>query len=119
MIKFKTYSKSFKNKRRYDNDPENWMVFKDVHEPIIARADFEKVQERIAKAKRRAPKPQNGKKSIFADLLFCGDCIRTCGIILTRSIRKFTISCVPITRWTTVGAAPDGIMCGRTLLNRL
>lgn len=74
VINFKTYSKSFKNKRRYDNDPENWMIFKDVHEPIIAREDFEKVQARIAKTKRRAPKPHNGQKSIFADLLFCGDC---------------------------------------------
>lgn len=74
VINFKTYSKSFKNKRRYDNAPENWMIFKDVHEPIIAREDFEKVQARIAKTKRRAPKPHNGQKSIFADLLFCGDC---------------------------------------------
>ncbi len=74
VINFKTYSKSFKNKRRYDNAPENWMIFKDVHEPIIAREDFEKVQARIAKTKRRAPKPHNGQESIFADLLFCGDC---------------------------------------------
>ena len=74
VINFKTYSKSFKNKRRYDNDPENWMIFKDVHEPVVAREDFEKVQARIAKTKRRAPKPHNGQKSIFADLLFCGDC---------------------------------------------
>ena len=74
VINFKTYSKSFKNKRRYDNNPENWMIFKDVHEPIITREDFEKVQTRIAKTKRRAPKPHNGQKSIFADLLFCGDC---------------------------------------------
>ena len=37
VINFKTFSKSFKNKRRYDNDLENWMIFKDVHEPIIAR----------------------------------------------------------------------------------
>ncbi len=74
VINFKTYSKSFKNKRRYDNDPENWMIFKDVHEPVIARKDFEKVQARIARTKRRAPKPHNGQKSIFADLLFCGDC---------------------------------------------
>ena len=74
VINFKTYSKSFKNKRRYDNNPEDWMIFKDVHEPIIAREDFERVQARIAKTKRRAPKPHNGQKSIFADLLFCGDC---------------------------------------------
>lgn len=44
VINFKTCSKSFKNKTRFPNAPENWAIFKDVHEPIIARGDFEKVQ---------------------------------------------------------------------------
>ena len=74
VINFKTCSKSFKNKTRLPNNPENWAIFKYVHEPIIARDDFEKVQTLIAKTKRRAPKPKNGEKSIFCDLLFCGDC---------------------------------------------
>lgn len=74
VINFKTCSKSFKNKTRFPNAPENWAIFKDVHEPIIARDDFEKVQTLISKTKRRAPKPKNGEKSIFCDLLFCGDC---------------------------------------------
>jgi site-specific DNA recombinase len=74
VINFKTYSKSFKNKRRFENDRENRVIFKDVHEPIISREDFEKVQELIAKTKHRAPKPHNGEKSIFCDLLYCGDC---------------------------------------------
>ncbi len=74
VINFKTCSKSFKNKTRLPNDPENWAIFKDVHEPIIARGDFEKIQTLIAKTKRRAPKAKNGEKSIFCDLLFCGDC---------------------------------------------
>ena len=74
VINFKTCSKSFKNKTRLPNAPENWAIFKDVHEPIIARGDFEKVQILISKTKRRAPKSKNGEKSIFCDLLFCGDC---------------------------------------------
>ena len=74
VINFKTCSKSFKNKTRLPNDPENWAIFKDVHEPIIARGDFEKVQTLIVKTKRRAPKAKNGEKSIICDLLFCGDC---------------------------------------------
>ena len=74
VINFKTYSKSFKNKTRLENAPENWAVFKNVHEPIIDRDTFEKVQKLISKTKRRAPKPQNGEKSIFCDLLYCGDC---------------------------------------------
>ena len=74
IINFKTYSKNFKNKTRLDNPPENWVIFKDVHEPIIDRATFEQVQQITAKTKRRAPKPENSQKSIFSDLLFCGDC---------------------------------------------
>ena len=49
VINFKTCSKSFKNKTRFPNAPENWAIFKDVHEPIIARDDFEKVQMRVAR----------------------------------------------------------------------
>ena len=69
------YSKSFKDKTRRDNPEENWVIFKDVHEPIIDRDTFEQVQKKIVKkTKRRAPKPQNGEKSIFSDFLYCADC---------------------------------------------
>ena len=37
------------NKTRFPNAPENWEIFKDVHEPIIARNVFEKVQTLISK----------------------------------------------------------------------
>lgn len=74
VINFKTYSKSFKQKQRLDNPEENWVIFRDVHEPIIDRVTFEKVQVLTAKTKRRAPKPQNSEKNIFCDLLYCGDC---------------------------------------------
>ena len=43
ILNFKTYSKSYKNKKRLENDRENWAIFKDVHEPIIERAVFEPV----------------------------------------------------------------------------
>ena len=74
VINFKTYSKSFKNKARILNDRENWVIFRDVHEPIIDRETFEKVQELIGKTKRRTPKNGNGEKSIFSDFLYCADC---------------------------------------------
>lgn len=73
IINFKTYSKSFKNKRRIENSKENWAVFKDVNEPIIDRETFETVQKFISKTKRRAPK-KNGERSIFNGLIYCGDC---------------------------------------------
>ncbi len=74
VINFKTYSKSFKNKKRIENPEENWAIFRDVHEPIIDRETFELVQRKLAKTKRRKPKPENGEKNIFTDLLVCADC---------------------------------------------
>ena len=74
IINFKTYSKSYKNKKRYDKPKENWVIFKDVHEPIINRDDFELVQTLVVKTKRRAPKQENGEKNMFCDFLYCADC---------------------------------------------
>ena len=74
IINFKTYSKSFKNKRRIENSKENWAVFKNVNELIIDRETFETVQKFISKTKRRAPKKENGERSIFSGLIYCGDC---------------------------------------------
>ena len=74
VINFKTYSKSFKNKSRIPNPEENWVVFKNVHEPIIDREAFEAVQKLMSKTKRRAPKKENAEKNMFCDLLYCADC---------------------------------------------
>ena len=74
VINFKTYSKSFKNKKRILNPEENWKVFKGVHEPIIDRDTFETVQKMKAKAKRRAPNSKHAEKNMFCGLLYCADC---------------------------------------------
>ena len=50
------------------------MVFKDVHEPIINREDFEAVQALLGNTKRRPPKAENGEKNLFSDILYCADC---------------------------------------------
>ena len=74
VINFKTYSKNFKNKKRIPNDPENWKIFENVHEPIIDRDTFNLVQEHISKGKRRAPKKEYADKNMFCGLLYCADC---------------------------------------------
>lgn len=76
IINFKSYSKSFRNKTRVENPKENWAIFKDVHEPIIDRETWERVQVLTKNFKRRKPKNENVKKSIFTNLLYCGDCGR-------------------------------------------
>ena len=45
IINFKTYSKSYKNKKRFANSPENIVIFKDANPAIIDRAVFEKNTE--------------------------------------------------------------------------
>lgn len=72
ILNFKTYSKSYKNKKRIDNDRENWVVFKDVHEPIIERTIWEQIQEKRSKIRKR--KPKDGERNIFSGLLVCADC---------------------------------------------
>ena len=74
IINFKTYSKSFKNKQRLLNPPEKWVIFKDVHEPIIDRDVFERVQEITAASRRRKLKKQEEEKNLFSGMLYCADC---------------------------------------------
>ena len=35
VVNFRTYSKSYKLKTRYDNPAENWEISQGVHEPVI------------------------------------------------------------------------------------
>ena len=72
ILNFKTYSKSYKNKKRIDNDRENWVVFQDVHEAIIERAVYEQMQQKRGKIRKR--RTNNGEHNMFSGLLVCADC---------------------------------------------
>ena len=72
ILNFKTYSKSYKNKKRLENDRENWVIFKDVHEPIIERSVFEQVQQKRGKMRKR--RTNEGEHNMFSGLLVCADC---------------------------------------------
>lgn len=56
VINFKTYSKSFKLKKRLENDKENWQVHKDAHKPIIDRELFEMIQKTFKTTKCQKPR---------------------------------------------------------------
>ncbi len=72
ILNFKTYSKSYKLKKRIENDRENWVIFSDVHTPIIERAVWEQVQEKRGKQRKR--KTSDGEVNMFSGLLVCADC---------------------------------------------
>lgn len=68
VINFKTYFKSYKNKKRIGNDPENWNIFKEVREPIVDREIWEQVQQKRCKIRKRTQ--ATVRKICFRDCLF-------------------------------------------------
>lgn len=72
IINFKTYSKSYKNKKRRQNEKENWAVFENVNDPIIDRETFEKVQQKRGKVHNK--KRKDSEHNMFSGLLVCSDC---------------------------------------------
>ena len=73
VINFKSYSKSYKMKRRIENPEENRAIFLDVHEPIIDRVTWEKVQA-LQKGTRRKKPTVTQEPSVFSGRLKCPEC---------------------------------------------
>lgn len=72
VINFKTYSKSYKNKARHRNTPENMAIFLNVHDAIIERSMWERIQEMRKKNRRRKAQDRDG--NMFTGILVCSDC---------------------------------------------
>ncbi len=73
VINFKSYSKSYKMKRRIENPEENRAIFLNVHEPIIDRVTWEKVQA-LQKGTRRKKPTVTQEPSVFSGRLKCPEC---------------------------------------------
>lgn len=73
VINFKSYSKSYKMKRRIENPEENRAIFLNVHEPIIDRDTWEKVQT-MQKGTRRKKPTVTQEPSVFSGRLKCPEC---------------------------------------------
>ena len=68
---FKTFSKSYKLKKRYPNAPENMAIIPDTQEAIISKEQWERVQELRRNRRRKA---KSGRQGLFSGLLVCADC---------------------------------------------
>ena len=73
VINFKSYSKSYKRKKRIENPEENRAIFLNVHEAIIDRQTWEKVQA-LQKGTRRKKPTVTQAPSVFSGLLKCPEC---------------------------------------------
>ena len=70
-VNFKTYRKSYKQKKQLKRDPSEWQVFKNTHEAIIDQETFDIVQ-RIRDGRRRWT--PMGEMPILSGMVFCADC---------------------------------------------
>ena len=70
-VNFKTYRKSYKQKKQMKNDPSEWMIFENTHEAIIEKPVFEVVQK-IRDGRRRLT--LMGEMPILSGMMFCADC---------------------------------------------
>ena len=73
VINFKSYSKSYKMKRRIENPEENRAIFLNVHEAIIDRPTWEKVQALKAGTLRKRPTVTQ-EPSAFSGVMKCPEC---------------------------------------------
>ncbi len=70
-VNFRSFSQSFKQKKRLDKPQEEWKVFPDTHPAVIDRETFDLVRE-LRQHRRRPTK--SGIVSMFSGLLYCADC---------------------------------------------
>ena len=70
-VNFKTYRKSYKQKKTLRKDPSEWQVFEGTHEAIIDKETFAIVQ-RIRDGRRRVT--PMGEMPILSGMVFCADC---------------------------------------------
>lgn len=70
-VNFKTHRKSYKQKKKIENDKSEWKIFENTHEPIIDKSTFDIVQK-IRENRKRPTKM--GEMPMFSGILFCADC---------------------------------------------
>ena len=73
VINFKSYSKSYKMKKRIENPEENRAIFLNVDEAIIDRPTWEKVQALKAGTRRKRPTVTQ-EPSAFSGVMKCPEC---------------------------------------------
>lgn len=70
-VNFKTHRKSYKQKKKIENDKSEWKIFENTHEPIIDKSTLDIVQK--IRANRKRP-TKMGEMPMFSGILYCADC---------------------------------------------
>ncbi len=72
VVQGKRTTPSYKVKKVIEKNPDEWVVVRDMHEPIISEGDFQTVQNLMKMDTRICP----GRETVyvFSGMLECGDC---------------------------------------------
>ena len=76
LTQLKTKRESFKNHKVINVAKEDWVRFEKTHEPIITKADFDKIQGLIKVNAKRLSNTGERTYSIYNGVLKCADCGR-------------------------------------------
>ena len=70
-VNFRSHKESYKDKTSVPNPKEDWLIFKDTHEPIVDRETWE-----LAQKLRKTPKRIDtfGVANPLTGLVYCADC---------------------------------------------
>ena len=83
LVQNKRNKVNYKIKTVINNNPNNYIVVENTHDPIIKKELFYEVQKRIPKNIGRIEKKEN---NLFDGLLYCGDCGHRISIMPKRKI---------------------------------
>ena len=106
-VNFKTCRKSYKCRKKIMLPPEQWVVFRNTHEAIIAQEVFDKVQ--MIREQRRRINKMPGRDPLTG-IAFCADCGRVMYVTRARSGTPET------EHLTCSGYSKDTSLCGQHYL---
>jgi len=81
MVQGKLKNISYKVKKAKRQDPEDWVIVRNTHEPIIDEELFQKAQVLLVRPSRAT---SNGEKPMYSGFLYCACCDR----VLSRGHNK-------------------------------
>ena len=81
MVQGKLKNISYKVKKAKRQNPEDWVVVKNTHEPIISEELYQKAKILLVRPSRAT---RSGEKSLYSGFLYC----ELCGQVLSRTISK-------------------------------
>ena len=70
-VNFKSHKKSYKSKKKIQNEPSEWQIFENTHDAIIEKETFAIVQ-RIRDGRRKVSRL--GDMGMLSGMMFCADC---------------------------------------------